>query len=85
MAHLALRTLGKRSSVQLPALGLGGAGVMCGGSGSAASAGGGRTVDERISIGFKMPTDIEAQATLEESWGHGVRYFVSIYHANTVS
>ena len=82
MAHLTLRALGKRSSIQLPALGLGGAGVMCGGSGSAASAGGGRTVDERIAIGFKMPTDIEAQATLGQSWEHGVRYFVSTQPAN---
>jgi aryl-alcohol dehydrogenase-like predicted oxidoreductase len=74
MLGKALRPLGKHSRVSLPPLGYGGAGVMLGGSGSPA-AGGQSQGETRVDIGFKLPTDPEAQAALEATWAGGLRYF----------
>ena len=74
MAHKAMSALGKRSTVQLPALGFGGAGVMLGGAGTVASPKLAEDGD-RVGIGFRLPTDLEARANLESQWSAGVRYF----------
>ena len=74
MAHKAMSALGKRSTIQLPALGFGGAGVMLGGAGTVASPKLAEDGD-RVGIGFRLPTDLEARANLESQWSAGVRYF----------
>lgn len=74
--HTAMSALGKRAAggLQLPALGFGGAGVMLGGAGTCASPKLAEDGD-RVGIGFRLPTDLEARANLEAQWSAGMRYF----------